>query len=98
MIVGLDVASRVRLQVGVLDSDVIAVRQTADAEEQRFAVTVRVGAIGVSDPNVEPRAVVPDRCDRRVECYGHALSEAFHKDSARFGILAVEKLIAPNDD
>ncbi len=52
----------------------------------------------MSDPNVEPRAVVPGRCDRRVESYGHALSEAFHKDSARFGILAVEKLIAPDDD
>jgi hypothetical protein len=89
-VVDLDVAARVRLQVRILDADVIAVRYTTDAEEQRFAITAGVGAISLGDPDVKPRAVVRSRCNRRIELYRHALSEALDKNSTRFVILAVE--------
>ena len=97
MVVGLNVAARARLQVGVLDADLIAVRHAANAEEQRFTVTPGVSAIAVGDPDVKQRAVVRSRCDRRVECNGYALSKALHENSARFGILAIQELTAPDD-
>ena len=81
----------------VLDADVVAVWHAANAEEQRFTVTPGVSAIAVGDPDVKQRAVVRSRCDRRVECNGHALSKALHENSARFAILAIQELTAPDD-
>ena len=43
VVVGLDVAARVRLQVGIFDPDVIAVRHAANTEEQRFTVAAWSG-------------------------------------------------------
>jgi len=54
-VVGLDVAARVRLQVRILNADIVAVRHAANTEKQDLAVAFGIGAIGMEDPDVKRR-------------------------------------------
>src|ERR1700737_3742429 len=96
-IVGLDVAVCVWLEVRILDADVVAVRHAADTKKQRLAVAFRGGAIGVLDRNMKTRTVMPSGCNRRVERHRYAGGKTFHKQSANLVVLALQELIAPDD-
>src|SRR5260370_41348778 len=90
-VVGLDVAVHVRLQVRIFNADVVAVRNPANTEKQRFAVAPGLGAIGVGAPDVKTQTVVRCGSNSRVVWYGHARTETFHKNTPYVSILAVQE-------